>query len=138
MILLAADRFRVDQGVVYLKAIARLDAKKLARLRVSDTVGPVYAQLLDGLVLFGNLSALQQLTEFHRRAIKNRELSLHFHQQIGDPVPMESRHQVLNRLRHYPITTEAGRVPGGMHVLDRRWNRDLRREGVEDNATPWR
>ncbi len=138
-VLLAPDGRRVVEDVVHLEAVGRLDRDALVRGVIgADGVALVDDQLLDRGGLVHEPALVEERAQLERRAVEDRHLGLHLHQQVGDPVAVEGRHQVLDRPGHHAPAHERGRVARRVDVIDQRRHRLAREYAPEDDAAPRR
>ena len=101
---------------------------------VADLVAPVDDDLVDVPALLLDAGALDERAELRRRAVEDRHLALHLHEQIGDAVAVQRRQQVLDGLRDDAVVEERRRVAGRVDVVDARRNRRRGRDAAEDDA----
>ena len=80
----ASDRVRIVERVVDLESVGRLERDVFPCARITDRDAPFDDELLDLFGLDLDTPGLEQIAEFHRRAVENRDLALHLDAQVGD------------------------------------------------------
>ncbi len=138
-VFLAADRCRVLEEVAHLEAVARLDPDPLLVGVVgADPVALFDHQLLDRRALLLDAGLGEELAELLGRAVEDRDLGVHLHEQVRDAVRVQRSHQVLDGLRDHPATDERRRVAGRIDPVDQRGHRLAGRDAFEHDAAAGR